>query len=112
MKSKKEAKDLPEAVEKLLAAVEPLCSQLEQDVIRMRSAFFVEEVNHVYTKYKKVIKGIFQKYMKRMPGKKEFLSLASWQRMLQDVNAYDNDFTSREGPLAFRLGLQSCVDEV
>jgi len=77
------------------------------------AALHTEEVDDVYKRHTKNLQVMYQKFSGRFtpPGLAKFMSLSEFQGLLELINAYDTEFTTRRSAVAFRMGMMTQPEE-
>merc|ERR1719171_2697640 len=98
---------IPEMAEKMLALVDPMAKEVSDHFQGCRRELFCERCDVVMRNEVSILRTVYEHYRPRYHDKpKEHnMVLASWLDLLQDADAYDDQFRPREGSLMFGSSL-------
>merc|ERR1711937_794080 len=102
-----------DAVGRVLNGLSEMCKARESEMEQFFSALHTDAVDAVYKKYNNQLMAVYQRFSGSLtpPGQTSFMALVEFQRLLEGVGAYDENFQARFSACAFRMGMMTQADE-
>lgn len=108
------ANNSPSAVTLLLEEnIKPFISKFDHHKWRLER-YWNEQVDTVIKSYMPILKSIYKKYsgLKTLPGQKKFMSLEEFQRLMNEIEIFNDNCGDRDALLSFNLAMMTQVDEL
>jgi len=105
------ANTISEALDRFCENIAEAC----EERARLQATFFdflsIPEIDEIYHANLGLLQDVYNSFA-GMTEKSRFMSLGEWENLLDKAGAYDESFDRRRAGVAFRMGLETCSDEL
>jgi len=104
---------IADAVRRVFSALEGIGDKRVTERDLFFKTLHTEAVDDVYKRHLGMAQDVFRRFSGRYtpPGKPTFMSLAEFQEILEQIDAYDAEFMPRRSAYAYRLGMMTQPEE-
>jgi len=107
------AQCINEAFELLIVALEGTFREQMDAMSSFFVALHTEKMDDAYKDQLQMLQAVYKRFsgLLTLPGKKPWMSLKEFEKLLDSAQLYSESFQPRKAPIAFRMGLQTQADE-